>query len=1064
MVFCTYRTPITSASYLDTPRIHFAGQFRVDTDTRNNVNCNFDLNNPLNTAPREDYNFNGTGEFSFFDSVVTSVVDANGVFSMDDPIVDGQIFNNDDKTFPKLADLDVDFQVLKASIFGMTFGVKWEGGSDLAFQGDWQPNILAQDLWGRSICTNVNHNYESHRFGAKSVTRLQNVRWGDVSESPVLQQLMEESKREENELSVSITVYFYTRDTPEYLFINFTLGYVVGTIGVAKPHEPKLFNGHRLLSFEGVEQPDLPLPEDDSCYVYQQNKTNHPYWMNKAPFQLFPRNKRLTVDLSNSLPVDLYGSLRHVGELRLGIINEQENCIELIGEKSLPYLEDEHWMTRTGGVVDYILNEHQFVLLNTSKLVVARVLHTVEPWHQHEVKTAAGSLSDYHECQSDNLVQIMLLENPIFIRPMDDYVTRLDYNYASTFDVSLLVTQYGYPLEGETVSVFLSNKILAGASPLPPNGVEPTSYDATTNDKGIATFKFVVEDNIPFPRQYNAKQPPCPGEDTLPIDGQVYTFRYHTPRTCVDDVNNNVTKLSCCNDIAILGFSYEDPLQPYTWVNGVEAVFKQYNHLYPVMHKVVNLANYNAIILPHNLNLITYAMNLSTSHPNYMPVTRDLSPTKRAKILKWLENPIYDDLRTEPDIVSSQCVTPETIAAVDDHEKFFMPTSCIEGFLFGDAPYEIYDYFRNIFEDRLSERREEDPLPRPLWRYNLKDVKDLVQCSPANLRYQLQIAVELEFATLPVYLTSLYSIVDGCNKEVYALIRSIIMEEMLHMTQAANILIAVGGHPQIDSDETVPTFPRTGLPGNVVPHLHITLQKASRMHVHKVFMGIEVPHNTTVDQPHPEIFNNTIGQFYKEIEACIDELTRLNIKIFDESKVKEQVEWPWDAPTVGKVYVITDATSAKAAINEIITQGEGAGPPDPTVGSSNQLAHFYRFEEIVCQHHLVEDKDAGKYTFTGAPIPFMPAGVWPMRDNPSQIGINPGHNCYTEAKAFHHTFRALLRSLQKVFSGRPSLINEAITIMESLAVHARKLMWTKFDVNANHDYTCGPVWDYHWDD
>ena len=994
------------------------------------------------------------------------MVGKDGHLSETDPIVDGQIFNNDDKTFPKLADLDVDFQLIKASIFGMKFGVKWEGGSGLAFQGDWQPNILAQDLWSRSICTNVSQKYEAHRYGSKSVTRLQNVIWGDISESTVLQQLKEVSDHEENELSVSMTVYFYTRDTPDYLFINFTLGYVVGTIGVAKPHEPKLFNGERLLSFEGFEQPDLPLNETDSCYIYQQNKTNHPYWMNKAPFQMFrdPQNMRVTVDLSNSLPVDLYGSLRNLGDLWLGIVNEHERCIELISKSPLPYLAHEHWMTRTAGVMDYILNEQQFFLLNTSKLVVARELYRSEQWHQDELQTAAGYRSDYHECQGDNLFQIMLQENPIYIRPMDDYVTRLDYNYAPNFDVSLLVTQYGYPLAGEPVSVFLSNKLLVNLTAIPHDGVEPTSYEATTNSQGIATFRFVIKNNIPFPRKYASPPPGCSSEHTLPIDGQVYTFRYKTPRTCTDDVNNFVTLQTCANDIAILGFSYEDPSQAYTWVNGIEPIFKQYNHLYPVMHKVVNLASYDHVILPHNLNLILYAMNLSTSHPSYMPVTRDLSPTKRAKILQWLENPIYDDSGTEPEITVPKCVPPKTLAAVDNHEQYFVPTSCKDGFLFGNAPYEIYDYFINIFQDDLSQVSEDYRLPRPLWRFNLKDEKDPQQCNLDNLRYQLQLAIELEFATLPVYLTSLYSIVDGCNKEVYALIRSIIMEEMLHMTQAANILIAVGGHPQIDDDEIVPTFPRTGLPGNVLPHLHITLQKASRIHIHKVFMGIEVPHNTSVDQKHPEIFNSTIGQFYEEIKACIDVLTAHDQKIFDESKLKEQVDWPWDAPTVGKVYKIRNSTSAKAAIDEIITQGEGAGPLDPTVGTTNQMAHFYRFEEIVCGRHLVEDTAAGKYTFTGAPIPFKPEGIWPMRDNPSKSGIHPGHNCYTEAKAFHHTFRALLRSLQKVFGGRPGLIKEAITIMESLAVHARKLMWTKLDVNASHDYTCGPVWDYHWDD
>ena len=375
---------------------------------------------------------------------MTSAVDEDGnpTAPVVDPIVNGKIFNNEYLPFPKLVDLDVDFQLIKSTIFGMNFGVKWPGGHGQAFQGDWKPSILAQDVWSRSICTDVSPDIESHRQGAKSVTRLQNIKWGHddlVNKSPVLKRLKEKS---ENELSVSMTVYFYTRDTPKYLFVNFTLGYIVGTIGVAKSDEPTLFNGHRILSFEGVEQPDLPLPKDDSCYIYQHSKANHPYWMYKAPFQMFLGEFRLTVDLSNSLPLDLHGSLRDLGDLWLGIINEHETCIELISKNPLPYLEDEHWMTRTGGVVDYILNEPQFALLTTSKLVVARVLHMLEPWHQNEMKTAAGSLSDYHECQSEDLLQIMLQENPIFIRPMDDYVARLDYNHQRSFEVELLVTEY----------------------------------------------------------------------------------------------------------------------------------------------------------------------------------------------------------------------------------------------------------------------------------------------------------------------------------------------------------------------------------------------------------------------------------------------------------------------------------------------------------------------------------------------------------------------------------------------------------------------------------------------
>ena len=67
-----------------------------------------------------------------------------------------------------------------------------------------------------------------------------------------------------------------------------------------------------------------------------------------------------------------------------------------------------------------------------------------------------------------------------------------------------------------------------------------------------------------------------------------------------------------------------------------------------------------------------------------------------------------------------------------------------------------------------------------------------------DLREHLQWAIELEHSTLPPYLTALYSIKDGHNAEAAEVIQSVFLEEMLHMTLAANILNAVGGAPEID--------------------------------------------------------------------------------------------------------------------------------------------------------------------------------------------------------------------------------------------------------------------------
>lgn len=60
-------------------------------------------------------------------------------------------------------------------------------------------------------------------------------------------------------------------------------------------------------------------------------------------------------------------------------------------------------------------------------------------------------------------------------------------------------------------------------------------------------------------------------------------------------------------------------------------------------------------------------------------------------------------------------------------------------------------------------------------------------------------------------------------------IRSVVMQEMLHLAQAANLLISIGGRPLIDDPSVVPTYP-TKLSGHVLPQLNVTLRKATPEH------------------------------------------------------------------------------------------------------------------------------------------------------------------------------------------------------------------------------------------
>src|SRR5258705_12178811 len=77
-----------------------------------------------------------------------------------------------------------------------------------------------------------------------------------------------------------------------------------------------------------------------------------------------------------------------------------------------------------------------------------------------------------------------------------------------------------------------------------------------------------------------------------------------------------------------------------------------------------------------------------------------------------------------------------------------------------------------------------------------------------SLREHLQWAIELEHSTIPPYLCALYSIEQDHNLEAVEVISSVLVEEMLHTTLAANLLNAVGGQPQLDNQKMLPGYPR----------------------------------------------------------------------------------------------------------------------------------------------------------------------------------------------------------------------------------------------------------------
>ena len=118
--------------------------------------------------------------------------------------------------------------------------------------------------------------------------------------------------------------------------------------------------------------------------------------------------------------------------------------------------------------------------------------------------------------------------------------------------------------------------------------------------------------------------------------------------------------------------------------------------------------------------------------------------------------------------------------------------------------------------------------------------------SRETLHEYLAVALQLEHATIPPYTVALYSIKPGTNLDATNIIRVVAVEEMLHLTLAANILNATGGTPDLVRPDFVPNYP-VPLPTGE-KDFEVGIAKFSQESV-KTFLNIERP----ADKPKTEV-------------------------------------------------------------------------------------------------------------------------------------------------------------------------------------------------------------------
>lgn len=261
----------------------------------------------------------------------------------------------------------------------------------------------------------------------------------------------------------------------------------------------------------------------------------------------------------------------------------------------------------------------------------------------------------------------------------------------------------------------------------------------------------------------------------------------------------------------------------------------------------------------------------------------------------------------------------------------------------------------------------------------------------------LKNAIKIEHATIPPYLTALYSIKPDTNIAVRQIINDIVIEEMLHMLIASNLYVIYGGTPKFYDQNLLVQYP------NPLPILDqdfkVPLTHLSEKTISEVFMKIEMPVHPQSFPSYRELeeanssplsskkikLEDIVESLIKRIKNIGDyyRLISIFIKIlpFDETNhnIHRQLV---DEKYFGKKlsFLIDNKQKAIDAIDLIIEQGEGKDKdkaPTALGKNGNEIAHYYRFEQILKRHELIADKNTKtQFSYSGKGIPFSQEDIF----------------------------------------------------------------------------------------
>lgn len=234
-----------------------------------------------------------------------------------------------------------------------------------------------------------------------------------------------------------------------------------------------------------------------------------------------------------------------------------------------------------------------------------------------------------------------------------------------------------------------------------------------------------------------------------------------------------------------------------------------------------------------------------------------------------------------------------------------------------------------------------------------------------QLHIHLYQAAQVEMSTIPLYLYAAYSIQTSGGYQwdpgisAFRTIRSVVVEEMLHLCLARNLLVATGAPSFSFYDEDfMPTYPSPMM--HRVPELMLHLEPCTTDLMQRVFMPFELPAKVSAP-PQPDHYN-TIGQFYGAIVDGLERLSGPSLWSAPSANLQYGTSY-WNNDGGGKPIIVVDLPTALQAIETIVEQGEGAAPdkskvpiePTEPIFGQEEYSHYAKFKRVFEGIDLIRD-------------------------------------------------------------------------------------------------------------